>query len=67
MAKRSADAKGHDRSGIRQRVRRGIESGKEKYTARRRWGGWGSNPRAADYESRQPAGLLIAPDLQRHS
>ena len=32
MAKRSADVKGHDRSGVRQRVRRGIESGKEKYT-----------------------------------
>jgi hypothetical protein len=32
MVKQPADANGHDRSGVRQRVRRGIESGKEKYT-----------------------------------
>jgi membrane protein len=32
MAKQSAGVKTHDRSGVRQRVRRGIEAGKEKYT-----------------------------------
>jgi hypothetical protein len=32
MAKQSADVTARDRSGVRQRVRRGIESGKEKYT-----------------------------------
>jgi len=32
MAKQPADVKGRDQSGVRQRVRRGIESGKEKYT-----------------------------------
>jgi len=32
MAKQSADVNSRDRSGVRQRVRHGIESGKEKYT-----------------------------------
>ena len=32
MARQSADVKARDRSGVRQRVRRGIESGKVKYT-----------------------------------
>jgi len=32
MAKQPADVTARDRSGVRQRVRRGIESGKEKYT-----------------------------------
>ena len=32
MAKQSADVTARDRSGVRQRVRHGIESGKEKYT-----------------------------------
>ena len=32
MAKQSADVKAGDRSGVRRRVRRGIEAGKEKYT-----------------------------------
>jgi len=31
MARQPADVKARDRSGVRQRVRRGIESGKEKY------------------------------------
>jgi hypothetical protein len=32
----------------------------------RRWGGWGSNPRPADYESIRPPLTRIASDLQRN-
>jgi hypothetical protein len=31
------------------------------------WGGWGSNPRPADYESGQPANCSIASELGKPS
>ena len=31
------------------------------------WGGWGSNPRPADYESGQPANCFIASELGKSS
>ena len=31
------------------------------------WGGWGSNPRPADYESRRPVALVRACDLGRYA
>ena len=34
-------------------------------TQHRRWGGWGSNPRPADYESSPPAAPVSAADLLR--